>query len=236
MLGWGLLMLVGCRPSDEILLDDKRNPYVKDGNQRRAGSDLDGAIAAYERALKVNPYSVRAHYELGMLYQNHKNDYVTAIYHYNQVLKIQKDGYPVAQVKSLIGGCRQELVKKEVLAPVTQEMQRELENLRQENHRLQEELAALKTTLANNPSSSEPASIASPPSRTQAARAAPPSPSSRSPAAPSPRTRTHRVRPGETMAAISRAYKVSLKALLDANPNIQPETMPVGTVVRIPRP
>lgn len=51
-----------------------------------------------------------------------------------------------------------------------------------------------------------------------------------------PRTagQVHRVRPGETLSSIARAYGVSLSALRAANPELDPRKLPVGQPVRIP--
>lgn len=44
----------------------------------------------------------------------------------------------------------------------------------------------------------------------------------------------HRVRPGETLTSIARAYGVSLSALRAANPDLDPRRLPVGQPIRIP--
>jgi LysM repeat protein len=254
MLSGALLALPGCRPSDEILLDDTSNPHVRYGIERVQAQDFDGAIASFERALKVNPQSVRSHFELGLIYERVKQEPVTALYHYNQVLKLQKSGWPAENVKLLVPGCRRELVKGEALAPVIRQLERDLESSRKENDRLRQELANLRaaaappTTAPTRPASphSQPGKTSDstavsvhtitdgPPTRSGFAAHAAGSTSSARPTTPPPDTRLHRVRSGETMAAISRLYKVELSTLLTANPQIQPRSLPVGTVVRIP--
>jgi LysM repeat protein len=51
---------------------------------------------------------------------------------------------------------------------------------------------------------------------------------------PSPTPRTHVVKKGEDLGGIAFQYRVSLEALLAANPTIQPNAMSVGTTLVIP--
>jgi peptidoglycan endopeptidase LytF len=49
-------------------------------------------------------------------------------------------------------------------------------------------------------------------------------------------TRPYTIRSGDTLFAIARRFNVSLDALLDANPGIDPEALQIGQVICIPRP
>jgi len=258
--------MVACRPGMDGVLTDDQNPYITAGLNYRAALEYDSAINAFEKALEENSHSVRAHYELGLLYDKEKHDYVTAIYHYNRVLKLQPTGYPSENVRLLIAGCRQELIKAEALAPVARTMQSELEKLRRENQALRDQLENLKAqyaaaaTAAQNqvPTQSQNQSISQPTARStdnpapnranasttvptpiprpvrpdaNASRTVTPAPRSGS---PTTTTSLHTVRAGETMASISRLYRVSLTALISANPGIDPRRIRPGQVVRIP--
>ena len=44
----------------------------------------------------------------------------------------------------------------------------------------------------------------------------------------------HRLERGQTMAIVARQYGVPVEAVLNANPDLVPERIPVGTVIRIP--
>lgn len=46
----------------------------------------------------------------------------------------------------------------------------------------------------------------------------------------------YKVKKGDTMWAIAQEYGISLKALREANPDVDPTTMRVGTVLIIPEP
>ena len=44
----------------------------------------------------------------------------------------------------------------------------------------------------------------------------------------------HRLERGQTMHSVARQYGVSLEALKEANPDLVPESLPVGTLLRVP--
>lgn len=50
----------------------------------------------------------------------------------------------------------------------------------------------------------------------------------------SPSSKTHTVRDGETLSTIAKQYGVTLEALKEANPNINPEIIVVGQRINIP--
>src|SRR5687767_13817674 len=89
------LGLCGCFPPPEGKLDENKNPYFLEGKARAAARDYRGAIDAFEKALEVHPRSALAHFELGMLYEQHSDqtekDYINAMYHYQQVLRLRPD-------------------------------------------------------------------------------------------------------------------------------------------------
>src|SRR5947207_871566 len=92
----GLLLLClgsfGCFPEAETTVEEQKNPYFITGKSRVLSHDYAGAIEAFEKALEVNPRSPLAHFELGLLYEQHANDYAAAIYHYNQTIKLRPNG------------------------------------------------------------------------------------------------------------------------------------------------
>jgi tetratricopeptide (TPR) repeat protein len=245
-----LQLLAGCHPSDEILADDARNPYVTSGISYVNSYEHDAAIGAFEKALETNPHSVRAHYELGLLYEKHKEDYVTAIYHYQRVLKLKNTGWPSENVKLLIGGCRQELVKDEALGPIVLTMKRNIKSLQSTNDQLRIQIDSLKNQLADARSQPRPT-----PTRPSPSTLRQPSPSTTTPSIVDPPTRDIRPRPaprrpsggltfastriytlkkGDTLYQIARKFNVSVSDLKAANPGINPNKMSIGFQVRIP--
>src|SRR5437773_47239 len=149
------LGLSGCFPPQEAKLDENKNPYLLEGKARVAARDYKGAIEAFEKALEVHPRSALAHFEVAMLYEQHseqtEKDYINAMYHYQQVLKLRPPGvYPHDNAKVRIASCKQELVKSESLAPVYYAMERELLKLREDNQLLRKQVETLQGQVSAN--------------------------------------------------------------------------------------
>lgn len=77
---------------------DERDPYLKRALVRKNMDDIDGAIGLLNKALVRKPDLARAHLELGLLYDTHKQDYIRAVYHYERYLELR----PEAEKKKLI--------------------------------------------------------------------------------------------------------------------------------------
>src|SRR5438874_11392550 len=92
------LGLCGCDPAGEGRVDEQKNPYFIAGKERAAERDYKGAIDAFEKALEANSHSAQAHFELGVLYELHSDqkeeDYVSAMYHYNEAIKLRPNDHP----------------------------------------------------------------------------------------------------------------------------------------------
>ena len=251
------LALAGCNPNSERQSAEQDNSHFKTGREKREALDYKGAIAAFELALEDNPRSVLAHFELGVLYEQHEADYAAALYHYNRVLKLRPSGYPSDNVRQRIPACKQEMVKADSLAVMNPAVLKETERVREDNQKLQRELATLQAKLAGRPATvfatnspvplpvpvraPPPASTLSPPSPVNAASraatgAAAPARVTSLPPRPDSgvRIRAHVVKTGDTMASIARRYGVSQSRLLAANPGIDPRRLKVGQMVSVP--
>ena len=248
----------GCSPTAETQLDEQQNPHFKAGREKLSALDYKGAIESFERAVEDNPRSALAHFELGVLFEQHANDYPAALYHYNKALKLRPNGNPAENIRQRIPGCKQELLKADSLAIVNPTALRETERLREDNLALRKQVELLQAQLAGRPSASAPggqvararessssAPAASIATSTDAALrgdsgsastgvAAGASERARSAATGAGRTRTHTVKAGETPFAISRQYRIKLDLLLSANPGLDPKRIRVGQVLNIP--
>src|SRR5438874_1342361 len=157
MLSGMFLMLclgfTGCDPAGEGRVDEQKNPYFIAGKERAAERDYKGAIDAFEKALEANPRSAQAHFELGVLYEQHSDqkeeDYVAAMFHYQQAIKLRPNDYPADNARQRVAYCKRELVKAESLAPVAQNLMREREKLQEENHLLRRQLEASQLLAAS---------------------------------------------------------------------------------------
>lgn len=245
--------LCGCDQSSAIQADEQKNPHFIVGKERVAARDYRGAIEAFERALEVNPRSGLAHFELGLLYEQHddnENHLISAMYHYKRSLDIRPTGYPSDHARMRMVGCKQELVKSESLAPIYQTMQRDLERLKEENQLLKTQLESLQAgtgAASQSQLSSATPSQARPPSNaarnpapapagrnpTPAAANGPRAPQPAQPARPAP-SRSYTIKSGDTLASIARSQRVRLESLQAANPGLDPKRIKVGQTLVIP--
>lgn len=271
MLRWRAFLLVcscallfGCNPQPDGQSDDQRDPFFQLGSKLVKERDYKGAVDAFEKALELNPRSVMAHYELGLLYENRMNEPAIALFHYKQVLRHQPNGHPAEIVMARMKGCEQEIAKSVALVQVDPAVMAELERLKEENRRLQRDLETMRALAASAvPSYTNPApadlrnvdagSSPRPPADSGTARRAtnsvnqaraPGSPSGSTPsstataannAARARGTRTHVVRDRETFSAIARQYGVGVAALRAANPSVRPEKLRPGQTLSIPQ-
>lgn len=242
----------GCSPTAETRLDEQQNPHFRAGREKLAALDYMGAIESFERAVEDNPRSALAHFELGVLFEQHANDYAAALYHYNKALKLRPTGNPAENIRQRIPGCKQELLKADSLAIINPAALRETERLREENAALRRQLESLQAHPAARPGASvagvpvarareaphfTPAISAASNSNLTARSdvgGAPTVASGPSAMAGTGRARTHTVKAGETPFGISRQYRVKLDALLSANPSLDPKRIRVGQVLNLP--
>jgi len=250
-------LLAGCPRTAEGPQEEQTNPFYKAGKEKLQAMDYAGAISSFERALQDNPRSVLAHFELGIIYDQHLPDYPAALYHYNKAVKLRPTGYPADTIKFRIPACRQELVKADSLSILSSPSAlREMEKLREENQELRRQLGELRSGRAPAPgvASGNPARgptnglvssyVAGPGgSRVPAGSisgtslnggSGPTGPTDRTGATSTNEARVHVLRSGETLASVSRRYNVRLEALLAANRGLDPKRLKVGQTIRVP--
>ena len=244
------LWMSGCSPTAETQRDEQRNPHYLAGKEKLGALDYKGAIESFERAVEDNPRSAFAHFELGVLYEQHESDYATALYHYNRALKLRPSGHPAEIIRQRVPGCKQELVKADSLAIINPAALRETENLRAQNAQLRAQIEQLQAQLLTRPatpvSPNPPAAreVGTPAGSSSPVQPAETSAGSRSPAtgaenragtpASSSRRRTHVVKSGETITSIARQYSVKPGSLQAANPGLDPRRMRIGQTLNVP--
>jgi len=245
------LALNGCSPSTQSQSDEEKEPNFLAGKHRVNTLDYTGAIACFEKALDANPQSASAHFELAWLFDQKETDPAAAIYHYEHYLKLRSNPANLDMVKQRILACKQELARTVSLGPVTEKVQRDLDQLTLENKRLTDENKKLRDdldkwtayanrlqTLSNRAAppvrvSQTPVLVASAPLETDASNLS----SLARPGATSANVaRSHTVKPGETLIYIARKYGIKLEALMAANPKLDPRRLQVGQTLVIPVP
>jgi len=243
----------GCDPA-EGRMEEQKNPYFIAGKERAAERDYKGAIDAFEKALEANPRSAQAHFELGVLYEQHSDqkeeDFVAAMFHYGQAIKLRPNDYPADNARQRVASCKRELVKAESLAPVAQNLMRELEKLKEENQTLRKQLESASSqfanrapvqvkTLSNRTDIIVPTSRSTKPPTNVASTlnwTSPASPDHQrvTPLPAVAPARTHTVKAGDTPYSISRQYHLKLETLMAANPGLDAKRMKIGQVVNLP--
>ena len=101
----------GCVPSEQGEAEEAREPHFVDGKAHVNSMDYEGAIDEFKKALKVNPESASAHYELGWLYEQKVPDPAAAIYHYQSYLQLRPAADNAELIKQRITSCKQDLAK-----------------------------------------------------------------------------------------------------------------------------
>jgi TolA-binding protein len=246
LVGACCVALVGCDPTGDRGVGEERETHFLAGRRRAEQADYVGAVEAFEQALQNNPRSGAAHFEIGLIFYDKLNDPAAAIYHFQQVLKLQPGSSKADFARHYLSVCKMELVKDVPFNSVNQQMQKELErltrdnnDLRQQNEQLRLQLTQRTTTLSNapglgkfpGPAASLPGPVPQPGLAPEGSpRAAATAEGTRTPTT----VATHTVRSGETPYSIARHYGLQTSALLAANPGLDPKRLKVGQVLNLP--
>ena len=235
----GSLTLSGCGPSTITGADEEKEPKFLVGRSRVNALDYHGAIDAFEQALEANPRSGAAHLELGWLFANNDSDPAAAIYHYEKYLGLRPGADNAETVRGHIFRLKQELAKGVLPIPPSTEIQRQMEQLAEENRQLRDQLAKLQAAASQVSSNNRTivptlASMTTSRDTVAPARAVGGTTSAPKTQQVTVSARTHKVQSGETPVAVARRYNVKLDALLRANPSLNPTRMQVGQRLVIP--
>jgi LysM repeat protein/Tfp pilus assembly protein PilF len=145
------ISLVGCSQFKRSNVADEKDPYYLEGERRQSGLDWEGAIQSFERALQSNPNNAAAHLQLGVIYAERKNDFATAVYHYQKHLTLFTNSPRADTIKQQINYCKRELAKTHSYALVSRDVQRELERLTMTNQIYAKRIEQLEAELARGP-------------------------------------------------------------------------------------
>src|SRR6478609_8319706 len=120
------LVLSGCFLPNEGPVDEEKDPHFLAGKNHATSLDYDGAIVAFENALISNPKNAAAHFELGLLCEEHKSDFAAAIYHYEKHLELRPQSRLADTIRQRIMNCKVEIGKTVSFYLVNQKVQAEL--------------------------------------------------------------------------------------------------------------
>src|SRR5437016_1657613 len=127
------MLLSGCGPSGAGPLDEEKEPHFMAGKSRISTLDYKGAIECFEKALQVNPRSASAHFELAWIFDQKEVDPAAAIYHYDHYLQLRPRAENADTAKQRVMVCKQALAETVSLGPVTEKLQRQFEQLSEDN-------------------------------------------------------------------------------------------------------
>jgi tetratricopeptide (TPR) repeat protein len=241
-----LACLDGCLPSSQSQMEEEKEPHFLAGRSCINNMDYKGAIDEFEKALEANPHSASAHFQLGWLYEEKEPDPAAAIYHYEQFLKLRPNSDNAEVIAQHITNCKQDLAKTVLPLPVTPGMQREFEQLAEENKRLQEEIEKWRAYASRLQPPASPAPSATATNKAAhtelAAQAPAPHPAYNNlpadtrPPETTSSTHTYVVKSGDSLYSIARKGGFKLEALLAANPGLDPKRLRVGQGLNLPSP
>jgi len=85
-----LILASSCgKTAAELDQQENTHPLLEKAKRKLAARDVNGALEVYNEALSSNPGMAKAHLEMGLIYDEHKEDYVRAIYHYQRYLELR---------------------------------------------------------------------------------------------------------------------------------------------------
>jgi len=246
------LCLSGCIPGDSRV-EEEKDPHFQRGINLVNSQDFKGAVEEFEKALETNPRSAAAHFQLGWLYDNKVNDSAAAIYHYQRHLQLMPDSDRARSVQQRIRLCKQELANTEFPLPNSQNLQREVYALTEENRLLKRQLDEARNHpgagLAPLPApgaapaqpiralADNPIPIPNPnlnPNPNQAASANPPSPIRNPQSTDAAHPRTYVIQAKDSIYSVAARYGLKPSAVLAANPNISPTHLRIGQNLNLP--
>jgi tetratricopeptide (TPR) repeat protein len=223
---------------------DERDPMFRRAMARKNAGDVDGAIEWFNRALDRRRDLARAHFELGLLYDMKKQDYVRAIYHYQRYLELRPDADKKELVEGLIRQAR--ISYAATLPSVPDGALEQIALLKKEVALLRSQLeargegssAAVGAPVRPPVAAAKPASSASPAVPSPSPVSPPPPPPKPAPALPA--MQEYVVQRGDTLSSIAaKVYRDPNKwrVIYDANRSAlsSPESVKVGQTLLIPR-
>jgi tetratricopeptide (TPR) repeat protein len=141
----------GCGDSDGIpRATEADEPYYQEGQALLKSGRKQEALTAFLKLIERRADSPESHLEVGLLYQQHINDPLSAIYHFKKYLSLRPNSPQSPMVKQRIDACIREFARTLPAQPLDTQAQRvdliaTLDKLKQENDELKQQIADLKS-------------------------------------------------------------------------------------------
>ncbi|MBU0677550.1 MAG: LysM peptidoglycan-binding domain-containing protein [Verrucomicrobia bacterium] len=206
---------------------EERHPLVQRGIAKKRAHDFDGAVELFQKAIDKDSSMARPHLELGIIFDDYKEDYLRAIYHYERYLELRPDSEKAGIIRELIRHARISFAAS--LPDTPDGSLQEISRLRKEISHLRERLAR-----AEGGSAAPAAPVAAPAGKRTGSIMEP------EPAPASPAIERYTVLTGDTLSKIARKVYGDAgrwKVIYEANKDTlnKPEAVKVGQTLMIPR-
>lgn len=238
LLGGFALVLGGCTDSDRLrTATEVDEPAYREGQAQLKAGRRQEALSAFLKVIdKRGDDAPESHLEVGLLYAQHINDPLSAIYHFKKYLALRPNSTQAPLIRQRVDAATREFARTLPAQPLENQLQRvdlvaTLDRLKQENEALKQELADVKagrSTVAapGGPEGAAPANAAPPgisfsvetiptvrtrpaPKSPAAPRVAPVNPAATAVARSAPASagpRTHTVQAGDTLSKLAQQY------------------------------
>ncbi len=258
----GLVWLTGCDRLGGGPGSEQRESSFIEGQNFAIQGQKEKAIASFEQAVLANPSNASAHLALGDLYYG-QLEFIDAAYHYHRYVQLmeRRGQRPDVSAGDNLRNCEMQMAIKFSRELSRQQNDLEIENLRRQITEKEGTIQQLRTELLGRAptnqvaqagagggapvrlATADPGTVSRPGATTPGGSLEPGpgagttnrSTTTGSAERPRPASgRSHAVRPGETPSIIARKYGITAKALMAANPGINPNRLKVGTALKLP--
>jgi LysM repeat protein len=151
LLGLAALWLAGCSDSDRVkTAAEIDEPGYREGQALLKSGRRQEALSAFLKVVDLRGDDApESHLEIGLLYAQHINDPLSAIYHFRKYLALRPNSPQAPLVRQRIDAATREFARTLPAQPLENQLQRvdlvaTLDKLKQENEALKQELADVK--------------------------------------------------------------------------------------------
>ncbi|SDS11872.1 LysM peptidoglycan-binding domain-containing protein [Opitutus sp. GAS368] len=151
LLGLAALWLAGCSDSDRVrTATEIDEPGYREGQALLKSGRRQEALSAFLKVVDLRGDDApESHLEIGLLYAQHINDPLSAIYHFRKYLALRPNSPQAPLVRQRIDAATREFARTLPAQPLENQLQRvdlvaTLDKLKQENEALKQELADVK--------------------------------------------------------------------------------------------
>ena len=156
LLGALVLGLAGCGDRERLsYATEADEPAYREGTALLKSGRKQEALSSFLKVItKRGDDAAESHLEVGLIYLQHINDPLSAIYHFKKYLALRPNGPQAPLVKQRIDAATREFARTLPAQPLENQLQRvdlvaTLERFKQENESLKRDLADLKASRGN---------------------------------------------------------------------------------------